>query len=155
RPLLPLIIGDDAEALAGAYAFDAILIEVGFVTGPLVGSLIIVVASPAAALATMSGFVVAGALVFSSAPASRAWRSDHGDEHRRSALRAPGLLTLVLAALAIGVMFGSLEVGLPAFAASQGKAREAGILMACVSLASGVGGFAFGARKADQRSLLI
>ena len=27
--------------------------------------------------------------------------------------------------------------------------------MACVSLASGVGGFAFGARKAGERSLLI
>ncbi len=155
RPLLPVIIGDDEEALAGAYAFDAILIEVGFVTGPLIGSLIIAVASPAAGLGAMIGFVVAGAIVFSSAPASRTWRSDHGDEHRRSALRAPGLLTLVLAALAVGVMFGSLEVGLPAFAAAQGKAREAGFLMACVSLASGVGGFAFGARKPGERSLLI
>ncbi len=155
RPLLPSIIGDDDDALSGAYAFDAILIEVGFVTGPLIGSIVIATASPAAGLATMVGFVVAGALVFSSSPASRAWRSDQVDGHRSSALRAPGLRTLVFAAVAVGVMFGSLEVGLPAFAAAHGKAREAGILLALVSIASAAGGFAFGARAAGERQLLV
>jgi len=155
RPLLPDLLGSDPDVLAGAYALDAILIEVGFITGPLVGSLIIALFSTGAALAAMIVFVLVGAIVFSSAPASRHWRSDHVDGAHVSPLRLPGMRTLIAAATAIGVMFGSFEIGLTAFATAHGASHEVGILFALTSLASAAGGLAFGARAAGDRELLL
>jgi MFS family permease len=155
RPLFDDLIGSDPDALAGAYALDAILIEVGFITGPLVGSLVIALFSTAAALATMIGFVIVGALVFSSAPASRRWRSAPHEGKRSSPLRAPGMRTLIAAASTVGVMFGSFEIGLTAFATAHGASHEVGILFALTSLASAAGGLAFGARSTGERELLV
>ncbi len=154
RPLLPLITGSDPQMLSAAYAFDAIMIEVGFVTGPLIGATLISIASAAVALAAMVAFVGIGAVVFASAPASRQWRPHRGDGPRRSPLRAPGLRTLVAAAFTVGVSFGSLEVALPAFATAHGSGAAAGILLAMTSLASAAGGVAFGTRSRDGRHSL-
>jgi MFS family permease len=153
RPLLPAITGADPRMLSASYAFDAILIEVGFISGPLIGATLISLASAAAALATMVAFVAIGAAVFASAPASRHWRPDHSEGHRGSPLRAPGMRTLISAAFTVGVAFGSLEVALPAFATAHGSGAAAGFLLALTSLASAAGGFAFGARSREGRPL--
>jgi MFS family permease len=153
RPLLPTLTGPDPQALNAAYALDAILIELGFITGPLVGSALIAVASPAAALIVMMGFVAAGAIVFSSSPVSRGWRAERGEGARVGPLRAPGLRTLLVAALTVGVSFGSLEVAMPAFATAHGARAASGVLLAVVSLASAAGGLAFGTRGHGVRAL--
>jgi MFS family permease len=153
RPLLPLLTGPEPELLSAAYALDAIMIEVGFIAGPLIGAAVISVASPALAVALMIAFVAIGALAFASAPASRRWRPDRSEGHRGSPLRAPGLRTLLAAALTVGVSFGSLEVALPAFATAHGSGAAAGVLLALTSLASAAGGVAFGTRAQAGRTL--
>jgi predicted MFS family arabinose efflux permease len=50
-------------------------------------------------------------------------------------------------------MIGTVEVALPAFSEIEGSAALAGVLLALWSLASGVGGLAFGART-PRRELL-
>ena len=122
-----LIIGDDEDVLATAYAFDAIVIEVGFVTGPLIGSLIIAVASPAAGARGDDRLRRRRARSCSPARRRRApGAPSTATSHRRSALRAPGLRTLVLATLAVGVMFGSLEVGAAGIRGRPGQGPRGG-----------------------------
>jgi MFS family permease len=60
--------------------------------------------------------------------------------------------------VAVGVLFGSLEVAMVAFADAQGDRAAAGVLLPLVALASGVAGLAYGARAwrapLDRRFLL-
>jgi hypothetical protein len=60
------------------------------------------------------------------------------------ALAAPGIRTLVLSQVPIGIAFGSMQVTLPAFAGAEGTQELAGVLLATLSLASVTGGLVYG-----------
>ena len=89
----------DAELRQSAFAIDAITLEVAFVTGPLLIALIIAVASPAAAVLVNVGLAILGSAVFASSRASREWRGGSHDLGLIGPLRAPGVLSLMGAAI--------------------------------------------------------
>ena len=66
---------------------------------------------------------------------------------RLGALAAPGLRTLVIALLPVGVAFGAVEVTIPAFAEDHGSASAAGVLLALFGVGSMVGGLWYGVRR--------
>lgn len=147
RSMWPSLLGERPELLQAAYALDSVLIELIFVVGPLLTGIIAAVGSPAAALIVSAVSVVAGTLLFTSLPPSRAIEPI-AREHRAGplgALRSPGVRTLVLTSIPAGVGLGMCEVGLPAFSHASGRAELAGVLLAIWSIGSAAGGLIYGA----------
>lgn len=136
----------DPELRQSAFALDAVMLEVAFITGPLLIALIIAVASPAVAMLVNVGLAIVGSLVFASSPASREWKGGSHDLGLVGPLRAPGVLPLMGAAYGVGLTVGSVELGMTAFAADHGVRALAGALIAAQAAGSFAGGLAYGAR---------
>jgi len=148
RPLLPGLVGGDPELVTTAYALDAVLVELVFVSGPLLTAAATATLSPVAALVLAAVLVVAGAAAFAASEPSRGWRSERRDAGHGAlgALRSAGLRTLVVVTLPIGFCFGAMEVTLPAFAEDVANRAWAGALIAIWSAGSALGGLWYGAR---------
>jgi predicted MFS family arabinose efflux permease len=150
------LLGADPELIRSAYALDSVTIEVSFVSGPLITAAAIALAGPEVALFMSAALVVLGTVLFYARLPGRV-REPHPDlVPRRGVLGIlgdPGIRTIVLATIPIGFCLGCVEVAVPAFAAQEGRAELAGVLLALWSLGSGVGGLVFGARTGD-RSLI-
>ena len=126
-----------------AYAWEAVVDEVVFVLGPLVVVLCALV-DPAVGLFAALVLGAAGTLGFvaqrATEPAVHALAPDH-----RRAMSVPGLRTLTASMLCVGVLFGTVEVGLVAFADERGSSSGAGLLLALVALGSALSGLVYGA----------
>jgi MFS family permease len=128
-----------------AFALDSTMIELIFISGPLLTALIAAVASPAGALIVSALAVVTGTTVFTALPAVRGVRPEtHHERHLLGALSSPGVRALVFASAPTGAALGMLEVAIPAFSRAHGAAAVAGILLAMWSLGSGIGGLLYG-----------
>lgn len=149
RPMLPGLLSDDPALLPTAYAIDGVVIELVFITGPLLTAVAVSVASPAAALLAACALVIVGTVVLVTAPASRTWRPapSESERHLLGALASPGVRTLVAAAAPVGFAIGATEVTMTAFASDHGSRAAAGVLMAMWAVGSGLGGLAYGARE--------
>ena len=154
RSRWPEMMGGDDELLRGAFALDSVMIEVSFVTGPLITAVLVALVSPQAALAVSSALVLAGtALFLVKLPEPRRVIPHEDRVGGLGPLRSPGIRAVALSTIPFGFLIGTIEVALPAFSDIEGSAAMAGVLLALWSLASGVGGLVFGAR-APRRELL-
>jgi predicted MFS family arabinose efflux permease len=149
RSRWPYLLPGRPELLAGAFALDSVMIEVIFVVGPLLTTVVVATVGPQYALIVSAACVVSGTSLMLTGLAGKpgpepteAGRPAFG----LGALASPGLRTLVLASLPVGFTFGTLEVVLPAFSKAEGSEELAGLLLAIWSAASGVGGLVWGAR---------
>jgi MFS family permease len=128
-----------------AFALDSTMIELIFITGPLLTAGIAAVSSPAGALIVSAVATVTGTAIFTALPPTK-----HVQGHERStagllgALAIPGVRTLVFVSLPTGIGLGILEVGIPAFSRAEGAAAAAGVLLAMWSFGSGIGGLLYG-----------
>ena len=151
RALLPSIV--EPERLDTAFAFDALQLEVVFISGPLLAAGIATLVSPEAAVLTAVVMETVGALGIAASPASRTWRpaAREPGTARAGALSIPGLRTLVAALVVTAISLGVLEIGIPAFAEQEGARSDAGWLFALWGAGSLVGGLWYGARAVAQR----
>ncbi|MCW2985072.1 MAG: transporter [Conexibacter sp.] len=150
RTLWPRILRDEEPGLlATALALEGVLVELIFVTGPLLVALLAAVADPAIALVLSPVLLLVGLVGFLLQPPVRTWViSQHADRHGPwGALRSPGIRTLTLTTAPMGFCFGAMEVALPAFSEDQGLRSLAGVLVAVWSLGSAAGGLLYGARS--------
>lgn len=138
RAALPGALADAGE-LRTAIAFQATLAELAWITGPPVTLGVAAAVSTRAAILTAAAGILAGTAAFARQPASRSWRPSSGKRRRRrgGALRAPGMRTLVAVLLAVGVVFGAVEVGI-----ATGQGGAAGPLLGLWGAGSLVGGAA-------------
>jgi MFS family permease len=148
RGRFPTLLRDEPELVPSAYALDSVILELTFVTAPLLVALIVVLTGPAAALVLSAALVVIGTVAFVAfLPAEVSGGEPSPEGHGfLGALRSPGIQTLVMTMLPLGFAFGALEVALPAFGDAEGEPELGAILIAIWSLASAVGGFTFGVR---------
>jgi hypothetical protein len=148
RPLWPRLLADRPELLTTAFALDAVIVELAFVSGPLLTAAIVAVTSPAPALALSAASSVVGTVWLTSMPPSRAFHpvARIGKPHILGALQSSGVRTLVAATLPVGFCFGAVEVTFPAFCEDVATRGTAGVLLAIWSFGSAVGGIAYGAR---------
>jgi len=146
RSLYPRLL--TGELVQTAYALDSVVTELIFVAGPVLVAVLVATVSPAAALAVSGAAVVGGSWLFVGRLPEGAGRraADAAAQGRLGALRSPGIRTLVLSMLPVGVALGALEVSLPAFAEDHGGRSLAGVLIALWSIGSAAGGLAYGAR---------
>jgi MFS family permease len=147
RSMWPTLLEDHPRLIQPAYALDSVLIELIFILGPLLTGLLTAVVSPQSALIVSAASVIAGTLLFTALPPSRAWRPDRDAPSAGllGALGSPGVRSLVLLSLPVGIGVGICEVALPAFTDAEGARELAGLILAVWSLGSAAGGLIYGA----------
>jgi predicted MFS family arabinose efflux permease len=153
RSRWPHLLSGRPELLAGAFALDSVMIEIVFVVGPLLTTVVVVTVGPQYALIVSAACVLSGTSLLLAGLRGRPGpeRTEAGRPvFGLGALASPGLRTLVLASLPVGFTFGTLEVALPAFSEAEGSAELAGVLLAVWSGASGIGGLVWGARGGNS-----
>jgi MFS family permease len=135
----------EPDLLQAAYALDSTMIELIFISGPLLTAAIAAVTSPAGALIVSATAVIVGTAIFTALPPMRAVEPEaHPHRSVLGALASPGVRTLVFTSFPTGIGIGMLEVGIPAFSRAEGAAEIAGVLLAIWSFGSGLGGLLYG-----------
>lgn len=149
RSRWPYLLAERPELVTGAFALDSVMIEVIFVIGPLLTTVIVATVGPQYALIVSAACVVAGTLTLLAGLSGRPGPEPTGAGRRAlglGALADAGLRTLVFASLPVGFALGSIEVVLPAFSEAEGSKALAGVLLAVWSGGSGLAGLVWGAR---------
>src|SRR4051812_15733606 len=113
RTLLAVLV--DKQAVRGAYATDAAASELCWIGGPPIVLALGTAVSSGAALAAAGALLAVSTLAFATSKASREWRPQPSEDGR-GALRAGGVRTLVAVLVAVGLVFGGVEVAVAAAA---------------------------------------
>lgn len=135
------------DLLDTALALESVLDEVVFVAGPAGVVALAVAFDPGVALLAAAGLMSAGTVWFALQRASEPPAGAGAEHVGTTVLRTAGLRTVVLVMVAVGALFGALEIAMVAFADEQGRRAAAGVLLPLVALASGVAGLLYGARR--------
>jgi hypothetical protein len=141
---------DDQHMLQSAYAFDAVVLEVAFIVGPLLAAGVAATVSPSAAVLVGAVLTSMGTCIFAASPAARAWRPLEGQRHWAGPLRAPGIWVLAAASVGFGFANGALVLALTAFGEEHGTTEIVGLFIAIQALASMIGGIWYGTRRWDS-----
>ncbi|MDX6739765.1 MFS transporter [Actinocorallia sp. A-T 12471] len=138
--------GKDKPPLQTAFAMESVLDELVFITGPTLATLLATAVIPAGGLAAAGLFTFAGGLAFAAQyrtePPARGLRRGG-----RNALAYAGMPGMALVFLALGVVFGAVEVSAIAFSEEQGHKGLSGVVLACFAAGSGLAGLWYGARE--------
>jgi MFS family permease len=147
RARFPELLRDAPHLVTPAYALDSVLLELGFVIGPLLTAVLVAAFEPRAALLFSAGAVVVGTVAFVLASPAVGERTGATLATRPlGPLTEPGIRTLVATMFPVGVAIGALEVALPAFSREEGAPELAGVLLAVWAVGSAAGGFVYGLR---------
>jgi MFS family permease len=153
RSRWPYLLREQPALVPGAYALDSVLIELIFVTGPLITTALVALVGPQYALAVSAACVLSGTAMMLAGLRGHPGPDRPGEGTRAlglGPLASPGLRTLVIASLPVGFALGTLEVVLPAFSEAEGAKAMAGVLIAVWSGASGVAGLVYGAHPGSS-----
>ena len=134
------------DLLSTAFAYESVVDEMVFIGGPALVVGLAILIDPAAGLLAAIGLCVAGTLVFVAQRSTEPPIEPPAAGRATSAMRVAGLRTATLSMVFVGVLFGSLEVVMVAFADEQGRAAAAGVLLPLVALGSAISGILYGAR---------
>ncbi len=150
RSMWPRLIPRDE--LHTAFALEATLQEVIFVSGPLlIGAMAALISAGAAILGTAVLSAVGVTLLARTAQIrSVRAQSDH-ERHRAHFLAAaapPGVRRILIFSAGLGIAFGAVEVAMPAFAESHGGRSLGALALAAWSGGSLVGGLLAASRPA-------
>lgn len=140
RALFPDLLGDPG-ALRAAYAAEASAVELTWIAGPPLALALGALWSTGAVLAAGGFVLVLATGAFVAQPSSRGWRpAPTGARPRGSSLRTPAMRTLVIVLVAVGVLFGAVEVAVTAAAAALDSTAAAAPLLALWGVGSLAGG---------------
>jgi MFS family permease len=140
RALIPGLL-PDADAARVAYAIDATAVELTWILGPPLALGLAALLSTGAAVATAGAVLLLGTASFAAHPTSRVWRPDASAVPQAGgSMRAPGMRTLVYVLVAVGVLFGAVEVAVTAATDAISSAAAAGPLLGLWGLGSLAGG---------------
>jgi MFS family permease len=158
RTLFPSLMRD-AETVRAAYAVEATASELTWIGGPPIVLAAGALWSTGGAIGAAGIALLVGTLAFAAEPVSRAWRPQTGTARKRGgAMRAPAIQTLVVVLVAVGLVFGAVEVAVAAAADGLGTAAAAGPLLGLWGAGSLVGGIVavrFGAGLQGAAGLTI
>nr|WP_260408041.1 MFS transporter [Planomonospora venezuelensis] len=144
------------DELHTAFSFESVADEVVFVAGPALATALATMVNPYAGLTVTLVCAVGGTLVFAmqrgTEPPVRA-----GGKHSGTPITIPGIALLSCVFLAMGAVFGAVDLITIAFAEEHGVTPVSGLLLAAVASGSLVSGLWYGARrwKASLRSRFV
>ncbi|MBA3524243.1 MAG: MFS transporter [Geodermatophilaceae bacterium] len=128
-----------------AFAFESVVDEVVFVTGPPLVTFLAIGVDPAAGLVAALVFAVAGGLALASRRDTEPPPTpSHHTRIRRGEVLRPGLIVAVATMFGTGAVFGSVEVIVVAYAEEEGHPGWAGAILALWAFGSLVAGVVYG-----------
>lgn len=139
------LLGDD-PVLQAAYALESVLDEVVYIAGPVIVVTLATQVSAPAGLAAAAVFATAGTLWFAALRQTEPAPSRPGRATTSRAIATAGLRVLAAVFVMTGVIFGTIEVVMVAFAARQGARALAGPLLAAFAGGSLLAGLWYGTR---------
>lgn len=131
-----------------AYSLESAIDELVFVVGPVLATTLAASLSPVAGLliailaAAGGGFWFLAQRATEPTPSGRLTGSDRG-----SVMRSPGMVIIAVVFIAMGSIFGSIDVSTVAFAEESGAAGLAGVVLGVFALGSLISGLLYGARE--------
>jgi len=139
------------ESLRSAFAIESIIDELIFTIGPMLTAYLAFQVALPLPLIVAGVLTVAGSLALAfqrrtEPPGARTVPGD-GSPIEVSAIRRPGMVLMVVAAMGMGAVFGSYEVTVVAFTKDAGQAGASGLILGLWSAGSLLGGLFFGARQ--------
>jgi MFS family permease len=138
----------EGDQLRAAYALDAVITESAYLVGPLLVSLIVLVAAPVVAVITAGLCTLLGVVVFLLTPGS-APPSEPGapPPRRRFGVFAHRPADIALAMVGFHIFAsGCMSVTVVAIATSHHEKSLSGVLLGIISIGVIIGGLAFGRR---------
>jgi MFS family permease len=136
----------DSDRRQTAFAFESVVDEVVFVVGPPLVTFLATLVNPPVGFLTgvVIGFV--GGLWLSRLRATEppVQRTEEGAPRARSALASPTVLLVGTAYLAVGAVFGAMDVVVVAYAEAEGAPALAGVALAVYAGGSLVAGLVYG-----------
>jgi MFS family permease len=140
RALLPAVVVE-SELLPTAYALESVALELTFIFGPPLALFLAALSSSGAALACTGFVMLIGTVTFAVQPASRAWQPVRTSSRPRGgALHSPVIRALALVLVALGLVFGAVEVGVTAAAKALGSTADAAPVLGLWGFGSLFGG---------------
>jgi MFS family permease len=135
----------DPSELRTALAIESLIDEAVFIVGPVVVTLLATAVAPAAGLLTAIALATAGCLAFAAQRRTEPPRRPAAATAAGSAVRHAGLRVLIGVFVAIGAVFGLIEVAVVALAREHGEAGAAGPMLGLWATGSLLAGIAYGA----------
>ena len=136
-----------SPVLEAAFALESTLDELIFVLGPALVTALALGVAPGAGLLGALFLTIVGSLALALQHRTEPAPAGVRDLSERSAISTPGLRVLVGTFVAVGAIFGTLDVAMVAFTGQVGAPAAAGPLLALVAAGSLVAGLAYGARS--------
>jgi MFS family permease len=138
---------DDPRRLHTAYSLESSIDELVYIVGPVLATVLATAVAAPSALVLAGVVTVVGGLLFVVQRATEPPVVAPDTEVRsRPVVLTPGMPVMVLVFVAMGVIFGSMEVATVAFAEERGNKGMAGVVLAIFALGSMLAGLTYGAR---------
>ncbi|MBZ4319925.1 MFS transporter [Streptomyces huiliensis] len=136
------------ELRAAAFAMESVVVDMVYIVGPSLVTLLLLLSTPAVALGVNAVLLAGGCLVLASAPTIRDWPTTAAAErHWLGPLRTAGVRWMLpIGLLATGSISG-IEVALLASAGARGHSDLGGLLVAVFSVGGVCGGLLYGSRN--------
>ncbi|MFC9972988.1 MFS transporter [Spirillospora sp. NPDC127200] len=139
---------DTPARLQSAFAFETVVDESIFVTGPMVVTALSTGVHPAAGLVASAACTLTGSLALAAQRGTEPPpRPREPGVRTGSVLRNRAVRVLTPVFLMLGVVFGAIDVSGVAFAEEAGHKALAGVLLGCYALGSGTAALWYGARR--------
>jgi MFS family permease len=136
----------DSPLLHTAFSFESVADELIFVTGPAVVTLLATQVLPVAGIAVAAALAVTGTLLLAGQRGTEppATPRQHSDGR---AITTAGMPVIMVIFVALGAMFGTIDLSTVAFAAESHEKPLAGLILGTYALGSATGGLWYGARR--------
>nr|WP_129338071.1 MFS transporter [Cellulomonas endophytica] len=146
------LLRDDARGLHSAYSLESVLDEAVFVVGPVLATVLATTVHPVAGLVVALLSLAVGGWTFLALRASEpaphaAGPGGTGTARHASVLRVPAVAVTVAVFVAMGAIFGAIDVATVAFAEEEGAPWAAGVVLAVFAGGSLVAGLVYGTRQ--------
>jgi MFS family permease len=137
------LLDGDPAALHTANAFEQAADELCFMLGPVVAAFLCGTLFPEAGTLVAVVLLLAGVLLFA---AARSTEPPPGGASARgtSPIRAPGIPPLLAVCVAVGTVFGAMEVVTLAFADARGQQAAGGVVLGLQAAGSCAAGLVYG-----------
>ncbi len=136
---------DDPTTRQTAFAFESVVDEIVFVIGPPLVTILATAISPPVGFLTAIGFGLIGGLGFAAMTSTEPPVTHRVADGRGRGVLNPALVAVTVTYVAVGSVFGAMDVVVVAYADEQGRIALAGVILAVYAAGSLIAGLVYGA----------